>query len=163
MSDIDLIIERLELRGHRITSSRRRVLDAVLAQQAHFTVDDLLHTTRKVGRATVFRTMKILLDLNIVCRVMMDDGALHYRLSTGRHHHHLVCTNCGRVEDFSNCDVNSLVRDLQSATQYEIEAHWLEVYGRCQSCQLLASVPESKSAATSKRATSARGGRRGNN
>jgi len=137
MSEIDLVIERLEMRGHRITSSRRRVLDAVLGQQGHFTVDDILRSTRKVGRATVFRTMKILQDLNIVCRVLLDDGTLHYRLSTGRHHHHLVCTNCGRVEDFSNCDVNSLVRDLQKATSYEIEAHWLEVYGRCQACRLL--------------------------
>lgn len=66
MSDIDLIIERLEVRGHRITGSRRRVLDAVLAQPAHFTVDDVLRSTRRVGRATVFRTMKLLLDLNIV-------------------------------------------------------------------------------------------------
>ena len=74
MSDIDLIIERLELRGHRITASRRRVIDAVLAQPDHFTVDDVLHSTRKVGRATVFRTIRLLLDLNIVCRVMLDGG-----------------------------------------------------------------------------------------
>lgn len=113
------------------------MLDAVLSQAGHFTVDDILRSTRKVGRATVFRTMKILQDLNIVCRVLLDDGALHYRLSTGRHHHHLVCTNCGRVEDFSNCDVNALARELQSATSYEIEGHWLEVYGRCQACRML--------------------------
>ena len=137
MSDIDLIIERLEMRGHRITGSRRRVLDAVLAQPAHFTVDDVLHATRKVGRATVFRTMKILLDLNIVCRVILDDGAMHYRVSTRGHHHHLVCIDCGRVEDFSQCDVQALTRDLAKATGYEIERHWLEVYGRCQACRLL--------------------------
>jgi Fe2+ or Zn2+ uptake regulation protein len=95
--------------------------------------------------------MKILLDLNLVCRVMMDDGSLHYRLSTGRHHHHLVCTHCGRVEDFSNCDVNSLVRDLQSATQYDIEAHWLEVYGRCKTCQLLGEMPNAHKQPTSTR------------
>lgn len=159
MSDIDLVIERLELRGHRITSSRRRVLDAVLAMQGHFTADDLLQNTRKVGRATVFRTMKILLDLNIVCRVMMDDGALHYRVSTGRHHHHLVCTNCGRVEDFSNCDVNSLVRDLQSATNYQIEGHWLEVYGRCQACRLMNGAEPNPP--ISAPASVARGGTRG--
>jgi Fur family ferric uptake transcriptional regulator len=137
MSDIDLVIERLELRGHRMTTSRRRVIEAVLAQTGHFTVDDVLRRVRRVGRATVFRTMKLLLDLNIVCRVLLDDGTLHYRVSTGRHHHHLVCTECGRVEDFSQCDVESLVRDLQKATQYEVQAHWLEVYGRCQSCRLL--------------------------
>jgi Fur family ferric uptake transcriptional regulator len=100
-------------------------------------VDDVLHKTRRVGRATVFRTMKILLDLNIVCRVLLDDGALHYRLSTRGHHHHLVCRDCGRVEDFTKCDVNTLVQELAKATNYEIEAHWLEVYGRCQSCRIL--------------------------
>lgn len=141
MSDIDLIIERLELRGHRITASRRRVIDAVLAQPDHFTVDDVLHSTRKVGRATVFRTIRLLLDLNIVCRVMLDGGTLHYRVSTRAHHHHLVCNNCGRVEDFTKCDVEPLVRELARAMDYEIDGHWLEVYGRCHACRLLAAPP----------------------
>ena len=139
MSEIDLVIERLEMRGHRMTGSRRRVLDAVMAQSAHFTVDDVLHSARTVGRATVFRTMRLLLDLNIVCRVMLDDGTLHYRVSTRSHHHHLVCIDCARVEDFSQCDVQSLTRDLAKATGYEIERHWLEVYGRCHACRLLKS------------------------
>ena len=56
---------------------------------------------RKVGRATVFRTIKLLLDLNILCRILLDDGTLHYRVSTRGHHHHLVCRECGRVEDFT--------------------------------------------------------------
>lgn len=137
MSDIDLIIERMELRGHRITNSRRRVLEAVLAQSGHFTVEDVLHRTRKVGRATVFRTMRLLLDLNVVCRVMLDGGNLHYRLSSRGHHHHLVCNDCGRVEDFTNCDVEPLVQELARAMKYEIDGHWLEVYGRCQACRLL--------------------------
>lgn len=137
VSDLDLVIERLELRGHRVTESRRRVIAAVLAQPAHFTIDEVVHAARRVGRATVFRTMRLLLDLNVVCRVLLEDGTLHYRLSARGHHHHLVCRDCGRVEDFSNCDVASLVRDLERATRYEVEAHWLEVYGRCQACRLL--------------------------
>ena len=138
MSDIELIIERLEMRGHRVTESRRRVIAAVLDQPSHFTVDDVLHRTRRVGRATVFRTMKLLTDLNVVCRVLMDDGTFHYRVSTRGHHHHLVCRDCGRVEDFSNCDVDALIAQLARATQYEIAGHWLELYGRCRSCALLA-------------------------
>lgn len=147
MSDIDLIIERLEMRGHRVTGSRRRVLDAILAQPSHFTVDDVLRATRKVGRATVFRTVKILTDLNLICRVLLEDGALHYRLSTrGGHHHHLVCRDCGRVEDFTTCDVGAIVRELSRATDYEIEGHWLEVYGRCQACRLLNPAPTTTTA-----------------
>jgi Fe2+ or Zn2+ uptake regulation protein len=135
VSEIDLIAERLELRGHRMTPSRRRVLHAVAAQAAHFTVDDVLRAAPGVGRATVFRTMRLLVDLNVLCRVLLDDGALHYRLSARGHHHHLVCRECGRVEDFSQCDVGALVRHLASATDYEIEGHWLEVYGRCNACR----------------------------
>lgn len=137
MSDLDLIIQRLEMRGHRVTGSRRRVIDALIAAPAHFTVDDVLRQAPGVGRATVFRTMKLLQDLNVVCRVLMEDGSLHYRLSARGHHHHLVCRDCGRVEDFARCDVSSLVDELAKATEYEIEGHWLEVYGRCQSCRIL--------------------------
>ena len=140
MSDLDLIIQRLELRGHRITGSRRRVLEALVAAPAHFTVDDVLRLAPDVGRATVFRTMKLLQDLNVVCRVLMEDGSLHYRLSTRGHHHHLVCRQCGRVEDFSTCDVSSVVEQLTRNTEYEIEGHWLEVYGRCSSCRILESA-----------------------
>lgn len=134
MSDVDLIIERLAMRGHRVTASRRCVIEAVLAQPGHFTVDDVLRRAGRVGRASVFRTMRLLLDLNVVCRVLLDNGTLHYRLSTRGHHHHLVCRDCGRIEDFTNCDVRPLVRQLVRATDFEIEAHWLEVYGRCGSC-----------------------------
>lgn len=143
MSELDLINERLMMRGHRLTGSRRRVLDAILAQPPHFTVEDVLRAAPNVGRATVFRTMKLLLDLNLVCRILLDDGTLHYRLSARGHHHHLVCVDCGRVEDFTKCDVSSLVRDLARATDYEIEGHWLEIYGRCHACRLLKKEPVS--------------------
>ena len=135
MSDLDLIVQRLELHGHRVTGSRRRVLEALVQAPAHFTVDDLVRLAPHVGRATVFRTMKLLQDLNVVCRVLMEDGSLHYRMSMRGHHHHLVCRSCGRVEDFSTCDVSSLVEELTRSTAYQIEGHWLEVYGRCAACR----------------------------
>ncbi len=135
MSDLDLIIQRLGMRGHRITASRKRVLEAILAAPAHFTVDDVLREVPDVGRATVFRTMKLLQDLNVVCRVLMENGSLHYRLSARGHHHHLVCRSCGTVADFSNCDVSSIIEQLAESTDYQIEGPWLEVYGRCSSCR----------------------------
>ena len=135
MSDLDLLTDRLELHGHRVTASRRAVLRTVLAQPAHFSIDDVLRRTRRVGRATVFRTVKILLDLNVLCRITLEDGDVQYRLSTRGHHHHLVCVECRRVEDFTRCDVAPLVRQLAAATEYEIEGHRLEVYGRCSECR----------------------------
>ena len=129
------------MRGHRLTRSRRAVVEATLELAPHFAPEDLLARVPWVGRATVFRTLKLLLDLNLICRVLMEGGNLRYRLSTRGHHHHLLCTQCGRVEDFTRCDVSALVDELTRSTEYDIEGHWLEVYGRCSSCRRLEPVP----------------------
>ena len=136
MTELDLVAERLEMRGLRLTPARRAVLAAVLEAGPHFTVDDVCKRARGVGRATAFRTMRLLQHLNVVCRVLLDDGSLHYRLNRTRgHHHHRVCTGCGRVEAFTNCGVPALAEEVARRTDYEIEGHWLEVYGRCRACR----------------------------
>jgi Fe2+ or Zn2+ uptake regulation protein len=136
MAELDLVADRLEMQGLRVTPARRVVLAAVLDAAPHFTADDVCRRARGVGRATVFRTMRLLQHLNVVCRVLLEDGALHYRLSRTRgHHHHLVCTECGHVEAFTNCDVSAIVEEVVTRTDYEIEGHWFEVYGRCRTCR----------------------------
>lgn len=136
MTDLDLVAEGLKTRGLRLTPARRAVLAAVLDAGPHFTVDEVCRRARGVGRATVFRTMRLLQDTNTVCRVLLEDGSLHYRLTRTRgHHHHLVCTECGRVEAFTDCEVPALEEELTRRTDYEIEGHWLEVYGRCLPCR----------------------------
>lgn len=141
MSDLEAVSLKLEARGHRVTPSRRAVIAAVLQQEGHFTVDDLLHRCRGAGRATVFRTIRLLTELGVVCRVLLEDGSLHYRVSErGRHHHHLVCTGCGKVQDLDECSVTDLVRELSRSSGYEIDGHWLEFYGHCAGCRNKARV-----------------------
>ena len=135
MPELESVIRRLEALDHRITPSRVAVIAAVLAQSGHFSVEDVLRQARAVGRATVFRTMRLLTELDVVCRVLLEDGSLHYRVSRRGHHHHLVCVSCGNVQDLDDCAVADLVRELAAATQYEIEGHWLEFYGRCAACR----------------------------
>ena len=135
MSELESVIRRLEALDHRVTPSRVAVIAAVLAQSGHFSVEEIMHQARGVGRATVFRTMRLLTELDIVCRVLLEDGSLHYRVSRRGHHHHLVCVSCGNVRDLDDCAVSDLVRELGAATEYEIEGHWLEFYGRCAACR----------------------------
>ena len=135
MSDLETVTLELEARGHRVTPSRRAVIAAVLTQRDHFTVDDLLHRCRGAGRATVFRTVRLLTELGVVCRVLLEDGSLHYRLSQRGHHHHLVCTDCGAIEDLDQCAIAGFIRDLSATSNFEIEGHWLELYGRCATCR----------------------------
>jgi Fur family ferric uptake transcriptional regulator len=137
VSELDSLTRRLQALNHRVTPARVVVIAAVLAQSGHFSVDDILRTADNVGRATVFRTMRLLTDLDILCRVLLEDGSLRYRVSLRNgHHHHLVCVSCGNVRDLEDCAVGDLVRDLAAATDYDIQGHWLEFYGRCASCRI---------------------------
>jgi len=141
MSDLEAVSLKLEARGYRVTPPRRAVIAAALQQSGHFTVDDLLRRCRGAGRATVFRTMRLLTEAGVACRVLLDDGSLHYRLSErAQHHHHLVCTGCGKVQDLDECSVSDLVRELSRTSGYEIEGHWLEFYGQCAVCRNLVIV-----------------------
>jgi Fur family ferric uptake transcriptional regulator len=141
MSDLEQISLKLEARGHRVTPSRRAVIAAILAQQSHFTTDDLATRCRGAGRATVFRTVRLLTELGVVCRVLLDDGSPRYMVSKRGHHHHLVCTDCGAVQDLDQCAVAGAMRDVADASGYEIEGHWLELYGRCAACRTKVAVP----------------------
>ncbi len=136
MSPLEELEAALAARGLRVTPSRRAVLAAILAQGEQFTAEDVLRTAPKAGRATVFRTIRLLCRLGMVCRVLLEDGRLRYRLAgTRRHHHHLVCLECGRVRDLDKCVVAELAEGIARASGYQVEGHWLEIYGRCHQCQ----------------------------
>ena len=130
------LLEREMLRnGHRVTAPRRALLTAMRGLGDHFTAEGVAAASPGVGRATVFRTLRLLQEIEIVCQVVLDDGTVQYRLASGGHHHHIVCSRCGTVNDFASCDIQGLLGELARRTGYEIEAHRLEVYGLCSACR----------------------------
>ncbi|MDE2696018.1 MAG: Fur family transcriptional regulator [Chloroflexota bacterium] len=139
--------EALEVRladsGHRITEPRRALIDAMRELGDHFSAEELLQATPGVGRATVFRTLRLLLDLGALCSVVMPSGAVGYRLTSEGHHHHIVCSGCGAMRDFATCDIEDLLDELHRRTGYEIQAHRLEVYGLCAECRVPLQSPTS--------------------
>lgn len=125
---------RLEGVGHRVTASRRAVLEAVMASPALFTVEDICSAAPRVGRATVFRTMKLLQELDLVCRVPLEDGSVRYQFSGGDHHHHLICSKCGSIKEFSDTDLDARIQENARREGFRLDAHSLELYGRCRAC-----------------------------
>lgn len=132
--NLSAVIQRLENRGLRLTAPRLAVVAAAADAGDQFSADEIAQRLPHVGRATVFRALKLLVEMDVFCRVLLDDGNLRYRWSRRGHHHHLVCAECGAVEDFTACDVAELVQELVSRTNFTVEGHWLEVYGRCAAC-----------------------------
>jgi Fur family ferric uptake transcriptional regulator len=125
---------RLEGVGHRVTAPRRAVLNAILASPALFTVEDICSATPGVGRATVFRTMKLLQELELVCRVPLEDGSVRYQFSRGGHHHHLICSQCGSIREFTDPELDARIQEDARTEEFELDGHSLELYGRCAVC-----------------------------
>jgi Fe2+ or Zn2+ uptake regulation protein len=127
---VETFVDRLEERGHRVTGARGEVA----RQPGHFTVEAMCHELPGVGRATVYRNIKLMVDMGLVCRVLLEDGSLHYQVSHRSHHHHLICTKCGRSQDLLGCDIDDVLREKATAAGFGMEGHWLDIYGRCREC-----------------------------
>lgn len=134
MSFAESATERLETIGFRATAPRRAVLCAIQEADAPFTAEDLLAGLPEVGRATIFRTIKLLQELELVCRVPLEDGSVRYRLSDGGHHHHLVCRTCGLVTEFVDPGIDLRIQEQASQQRFALQGHSLELYGLCRTC-----------------------------
>ena len=135
MDTAQTLERRLADAGHRVTEPRRALFGAMRGLGDRFTAEELQHAAPGVGRATVFRTLRLLQDAGALCQVMLDDGAPAYRLTSGGHHHHILCSRCGATDDFARCDIQGLLAELGRRTGYEIRTHRLEVYGLCARCR----------------------------
>ena len=83
----------------------------------------------------MFRTIKLLQELELVCRVPLEDGTARYQLSEGGHHHHLVCRTCGAVAEFSDLEIDTRIQEQASTHGFALQGHSLELYGRCRDCR----------------------------
>jgi Fe2+ or Zn2+ uptake regulation protein len=129
------LVEELRGQGFKITSPRYQVIEHVAGREGNFTAEELAAELAPVGRATVYRTIKLLLDGDMICRIVMGDGSVCYRVSDKAHHHHLVCVSCGATEDIRLADVETVMAHVRDATQYEVVGHRIEVYGVCPRCR----------------------------
>ena len=147
LASLESIEHALEREGVRLTGPRRALVEVMRGLGDHFGADELVAATPAVGRATVFRTLRLLQDLGIVCQVVLDGGTVAYRLASGEHHHHLVCSECGAVSDFASGDLEGVLQEIARRTGYRVDAHRLEVYGLCPECRAAAPAPAGVSAA----------------
>ena len=124
----------IEDHGLRLTPSRRKVIAAIEGQGEGFTVEPLCDQLRDVGRATVYRTIKYLLQAGALCRLIMPDGSPGYSLARMEHHHHTMCVECGTVGEFRDSTIERALRSIGREIPDKIVGHRMEVYVVCARC-----------------------------
>jgi Fur family transcriptional regulator, ferric uptake regulator len=131
--------QRLKFNGYKATPQRRLILDTVNGIEKHFTPQDLykklLIHHPDIGLVTVYRTLKILSHLGLVCEIESPGQAHRYTRCPSEHHHHLVCAGCSKVVNFNHCQLENLSRELARETGFNISRHHLEFTGLCAECQ----------------------------
>ena len=124
----------LEDGGYRITEPRRNVIAALDEKKEGFTAEELCNELPSVGRATVYRTIKLLQRSGVICKLAMPDGAPRYSLARVDHHHHTVCVKCGTIGEFKHATIERLLRAVTQEVAGEIVGHRLEVFISCSDC-----------------------------
>ena len=133
------MLQLLRGAGYRVTSERKAVLDAVLASCRPFSGGDVVAQVSRrdpsVGRATVFRTLEVLVDLGVIGRVHQPGVDAAYVLCSQDHHHHAICSRCGLVVELPGCPLDDAAEKEATAAGFRLESHRLEYYGVCGQCQ----------------------------
>ncbi len=125
----------LEELGYRATSPRKAIARLLEQKQDSFTVEAIIEELPSVGRATVYRTIKLLLEAGAVCKLATIDGSHMYSLCrVGHHHHHSVCIQCGAVEEFRAAAVERLISAISAEIPGEVIDHRIELYVICDPC-----------------------------
>ena len=139
MADATPLLAALDGAGFRLTTPRRTLAELIAQQDGHFTAADLLarlHGRRLgIGRATVFRTLEALERIGAVERIDLPSGDHAYVACARSHHHHVVCSACGRTSDIDDAGLRTVVHEVASRTGYRVDEHRLELFGLCPACQ----------------------------
>jgi Fe2+ or Zn2+ uptake regulation protein len=133
--------QRLRAAGLRYTASRRRVVTVLAGTDRPLTIPDILEHDGSLAQSSAYRNLGELIGAGVVHRIVSGDEFSHYELAEDltHHHHHLVCTRCGRVEDFAPSDrleaaLHAALGDVARDAGFTMELHRLDVVGVCPAC-----------------------------
>ena len=130
------ILAALEERGSRMTWPRRQLAAALARRSDSFSAEEIVAALPNLGRATVYRTLRLLGEAGVLCKATMPDGSPRYSLDdTHHHHHHLVCVGCERIEEFRHPSIERMLRAMKAQAGSEFVGHRLELYHRCADCR----------------------------
>ncbi len=137
--------EMLREKGLKVTNQRLLVLE-VLAdnKDMHLTAEDIYERVKtdypEIGLATIYRTVQLLLEMQLVDRINLDDGCVRYEIGETQegagkhHHHHLICRDCGKILSFRDDLLDELENRIESETGFHVLDHELKFFGQCEEC-----------------------------
>lgn len=126
-------------KGLRSTDQRRLIVETFFGSDNHVSIEELLAQVRskdrRVGYATVYRTLKLLTECGVANERRFGDGLTRYELADDTtHHDHLICVACGNITEFEEPQIERLQEGVARKYGFELRSHKHELYGICSNC-----------------------------
>jgi Fur family ferric uptake transcriptional regulator len=134
----DIFTEYLIKRHHRKTPERYAILEQIYSYEGHFNAEilfNLMQSNYRVSLATIYNTLELLLDCRLIIKHQLGGLFAQYEKNFGSNtHHHLICTNCGKVKEFSDKSIRVAIQSKQFA-HFHTSHYSLYLYGLCSKCK----------------------------
>jgi Fur family ferric uptake transcriptional regulator len=131
--------EVLREKGHRLTPQRMLVIEALHSADKHISAEELyeqLHERYPYSNiSTVYRTLELLKQLNLVTETDFGEGYVRYHVAEKGHHHHLVCQGCGKIMDLDEVTLYPLKEELLQKYGFNADLRHLAISGECRKCR----------------------------
>ena len=131
----------LKSSGQKFTIQREVILDELYNSNEHLTPEELYnliqekHPDLKTGIATVYRTLSLLEDSDMVTSLSFGAQGKKYELGAKDHHDHMICTKCGEITEFVDEQIEERQHKIAEALGFEMQDHSMQIYGVCKKCR----------------------------
>lgn len=131
-------LEQLKMTGVRITPQRHAILTYLVESMGHPTADDIYRALEpnfpNMSVATVYNNLKMFIESGMVRELTYGDNSSRFDANVSDHHH-VICQNCGKIEDFSYPSLEDVGLEAEKSTGFEVKGLRMELYGLCKSCK----------------------------
>lgn len=138
---IDELKKIVKQKGLKYTEQREIVLSVLLDAQDHLTAEEVYneikkeHTDSNIGIATVYRALSFLEEVDLITSIAFGTDGKKYESNAKSHHDHLICTNCGKIIEFIDDEIEKRQDKIAKKNKFKITSHSMQLYGTCETCQ----------------------------
>ncbi len=138
--------EYLASKGFKYTPERQTIFGRVFATHKHFEAEDLLLSLRqdhqRVSKATIYRTLALLVKSGHLREVIFGEKHSHYEhVHANEHHDHMICSGCGKIIEFAEDAIERLQDEVCKRYRFKAESHRMQIHGRCEDCRKAGPMP----------------------